>query len=170
MARRIGSVIGAIELAIGAITLLIIFIVVLLQAVQRYLPIEQFAWTGEIAKFSMIWLTFAVLGLLVTKRGHIALEIADALPPVWARIVQVFALVVVAATGVGLTLEAFSLVATQGMIKSPVLRLPMSWVYIPLLIGAASTAIRAAIAALDVAINGPVFPVADADETEVPAS
>lgn len=156
--RRIGRVIGFVEIAFGALTLLGIAILVLTQAAQRYLPFEGFAWTGEIARFSLVWLTFAVIGVLVTTRGHIALEIADALPkPALVRIVQVLSLVIVAAVGVGLTVEAANLVATQGIVKSPVLRIPMSLVYIPVLLGAISTAVRALISAIDIALHGPIL-------------
>lgn len=163
--RRAVTIVTAIELTIGAISLMIILVLVFIQAAQRYLPFEGFAWTGELSRFSLVWLTFSVAGLLVTSRSHIALEIIDAIPNLMiVRIIQVFALVVLAATGVGLTLEAWALVTTQGIIKSPVLRIPMSWVYLPVLLGAASTAIRAAIAAIDVAVHGPVLAEEHADE------
>ncbi|WP_062301333.1 TRAP transporter small permease [Demequina subtropica] len=156
--RRLGGVMAAIELTLGALALLTILVLVFYQALQRYLPIDQIAWTGEISRFSLVWLTFVVAGLLVSTRGHIALEIADAIPhPMVVRAVQVFAMAVVAATGVGLTLEAWALVTTQGIIKSPVLRWPMSWVYLPVLLGAASITVRAAVAAVDVALHGPVL-------------
>jgi TRAP-type C4-dicarboxylate transport system permease small subunit len=168
--RRIAGVVFVVELTIGAIALMLILILVFLQALQRYLPIEGFAWTGEVARFSLVWLTFSAAGLLVTTRGHIALEIVDAIPnQTVVRVIQVFALVVVAATGVGLAIAAWALVDTQGIIKSPVLRLPMSWVYIPVLIGAISTAIRAAVAAVDVALHGPALPAPELDETEATA-
>ncbi len=153
---RVLTALGRIELTLGSLALLAILVLVFLQALQRYLPIDQIAWTGEVARFSLVWLTFSVAGWLVTARGHIALEIADALPsPKAVRAVQTFALLIVAVTGVGLTVEAWALVTTQGIIKSPVLRLPMSWVYVPVLLGAASTAVRAALAAVDIARHGP---------------
>jgi TRAP-type C4-dicarboxylate transport system permease small subunit len=156
--RRIGRLIGFIEIAFGALTVTVIATLVLMQAGQRYLPFEGFAWTGEIARFCLVWLTFAVIGVLVTTRGHIALEIADALPrPGLVRFVQVLSLLIVAAVGVGLTLEAANLVATQGIVKSPVLRIPMSVVYIPVLLGAISTAVRALISAIDIALHGPIL-------------
>ncbi|GLI26594.1 hypothetical protein ARHIZOSPH14_08360 [Agromyces rhizosphaerae] len=168
--RRISRIVFIAELAIGSIALLAILAFVFLQALQRYLPIEGFPWTGELARFSLVWLTFSAAGLLVTSRGHIALEVVDvARNQVLVRVVQVFAMLVVAATGVGLTLEAWALVETQSIIKSPVLRLPMSYVYIPVLIGAASTAIRATIAAIDVAVNGPVITTTESDEQEATA-
>ncbi|MFB2584594.1 TRAP transporter small permease [Herbiconiux liukaitaii] len=156
-----------IELTIGALALMSILVLVFFQAAQRYLPIDSVAWTGEIARFSLIWLTFSAAGLLVTSRGHITLEIVDAIPNrMMVRIIQVFALVVVAATGVGLALEAAALIQTQGLLRSPVLRLQMSWVYLPVLIGAVSTAVRAAVAAIDVAVHGPVFAQTDDDTSE----
>lgn len=165
--RRIGRLIGFIEIAFGALTVVVIAILVLTQAGQRYLPFEGFAWTGEIARFALVWLTFAVIGVLVTTRGHIALEIADALPrPGLVRFVQVLSLLIVAAVGVGLTVEAASLVATQGIVKSPVLRIPMSLVYIPVLLGAISTAVRALLSAVDIALHGPVLRDDEAAETE----
>ena len=165
--RRVVRVVTVVELTIGALALLAILALVFFQAVQRYLPIESLAWTGEIARFSLIWLTFSAAGLLVTSRGHIALEIVDAIPnQMTVRVIQTFALVVVAATGVGLALEAAALVSTQGMLRSPVLRLPMSWVYVPVLIGAISTAVRATVAALDTALHGPSFTQTDDDTNE----
>ncbi|WP_159450098.1 TRAP transporter small permease [Demequina sp. NBRC 110056] len=160
-------VLGFLELGIGALSLLTILVLVFFQALQRYLPIDQIAWTGEIARFSLVWLTFAVMGWLVTARGHIALEVVDTLPwPSVVRAAQTLALVVVAATGVGLALEAWALVETQSIIKSPVLRMPMSWVYIPVLFGAAMTVVRALLAAYEVARYGPPPP----PEAEQPVS
>lgn len=166
--RRLLTVLGVIELTLGSLSLVAILVLVFHQALQRYLPIDQIAWTGEVARFSLVWLTFSVAGWLVTARGHIALEIVDTIPrPQLVRAVQVFALVIVAATGAGLTIEAWALVTTQGIIKSPVLRLPMSWVYVPVLFGAASTTVRAALAAWDVARHGPWIDPSEVDaETE----
>ncbi len=165
--RRILAAATAVELAIGGISLVTIFVFVLLQAIQRYSPLERIAWTGELSRFALVWLTFSAIGVLVTRRGHIALEVVDTLRnPILVRIVQVFALAVVTATGVGLAIEAAALIATQGILRSPVLRLPMSWVYVLVLLGAVSLTLRSAVAAIDVALHGPVLrqPEAAGDE------
>lgn len=163
--QRLARIVTRIEIGIGAAALLTVLIMVFLQALQRYLPGEDIAWTGELARFSLIWVTFAAAGVLVTTNGHIALEIVDAAPNRdLIRWVQVFALVIVAATGAGLVVEALALIDTQGIIKSPVLRVPMSVVYIPVLIGVLSTTIRALVTAFLVAKNGPMLPEYDADE------
>ncbi|MGL3149039.1 TRAP transporter small permease [Microbacterium sp. A82] len=166
--RRIVRVITGIELAIGALAVMVILVLVFYQALQRYLPVESIAWTGELARFALLWATFAAMGILVTSHGHIALELVDSLRnPMTVRIIQVFSLIVVAATGFGLSMEAWALIETQGIVKSPVLRVPMSWVYIPVLIGTVSTTIRALFAAADIAMHGPVAADVEEDQPEV---
>jgi TRAP-type C4-dicarboxylate transport system permease small subunit len=166
--RRVARIITVIELTIGAVAVLMILVLVFYQALQRYLPFESLAWTGELARFALLWATFSAMGLLVTSRGHIALELADSIRnPMVVRIIQVFALLVVAAAGIGLSLEAWALISTQGIVKSPVLRVPMSWVYVPVLIGTVSTTIRALLSAADVALHGPKAADIEEDQVEV---
>ena len=61
--------------------------------------------------------------------------------------------VVVAAVGVGLTAEAWSLIETQAILKSPAMRMPMSWLYAISLIGFVSTILRASVAAVQYAVR-----------------
>lgn len=166
--RRIGRAIGFVELTFGVITLLVILALVFLQAAQRYLPIDQIAWTGEISRFALTWLTFSAAGLLVTSRGHIALELVDTMRhPAVVRVVHVISYAILVAIGVGLSIAAWKLVDSQGIMKSPVLRLPMSLVYVPVLIGTVSLTVRAVLTGIDTAINGPVLNDFDEDEVAV---
>jgi TRAP-type C4-dicarboxylate transport system permease small subunit len=152
-------VVTAIEVAIGAVALLLIFFLVLIQAGQRYLPIDGWSWTGELARFSLVWLTFVVAGVLVTSDSHISIEMIDMVrSPLIRRVVRVISCLVVAAIGVGLTAEAWSLTLDQGVLKSPAMRMPMSWLYGISLIGFVSTTIRAVVAAVVFAVVGPPEP------------
>lgn len=163
--RSATRVIGIIELTFGSLALLVILVLVFLQALQRYLPFEHLAWTGELARFSLVWLTFSALGVLVTSRGHISLEILDSLKNQTAlKIVHVVSAILLAAVGAGLSVAAWNLVVSQGIITSPVLRLPMSLFYVPVLIGLASLTIRAIVLAIDVAISGPVLTEVEDDD------
>jgi TRAP-type C4-dicarboxylate transport system permease small subunit len=139
----------AVELALGVAALLLIFSLVLLQAAQRYLPIDGFSWTGELARFSLVWLTFVVAGVLVSTDSHIAIEMVDMVrsEPV-RRVVRVISCLIVAAVGVGLTGEAVSLVEAQGVVKSPAMGMPMSWLYGISMIGFVSTTVRAVVYAV----------------------
>ncbi len=159
------KVVTGIELAIGVGALLLIFFLVLLQAAQRYLPIDGYPWTGELARFSLVWLTFVVAGVLVSSDSHISIEMIDTVrSPLLRRVVRVISCLIVAAVGVALTAEAWELVQTQGILKSPALRMPMSWLYGISMIGFVSTAVRATIAALQYALVG----VPEPDEDELP--
>ena len=151
------------ELAVGVVAVLLIFFLVLVQAGQRYLPFEGWSWTGELARFSLVWLTFAVAGVLVTSDSHIAIELVDGIRnPLVVRVVRVVACLVVALIGAGLAVEAWVLVFDHPPIKSPAMRMPMSWLYVPLLFGFASTTVRALVAALTFAVVG--VPERDDDE------
>jgi TRAP-type transport system small permease protein len=152
---RVVKAVTAVELALGAIALLLIFFLVLLQAAQRYLPIDGWSWTGELARFSLVWLTFVVAGVLVTLDSHIAIEMVDSVrSPAVRTAVRVFSCLVVAAVGVGLCAEAWNLITTQGVLKSPAMRMPMSWLYAVSLIGFVSVVVRALVAAVTYAVLG----------------
>lgn len=154
LARTV-RVVTAIEIAIGAAAILLILALVLVQAGQRYLPIDGWPWTGELARFALVWLTFVVAGVLVTSDSHIAIEMVDGLGgPMLRRVVRVLSCLVVAAVGYGLTVEALELVDTQGVLKSPAMGMPMSWLYGISLIGFVSTTVRALVAAVQYAVLG----------------
>ena len=50
------------------------------QAAQRYLPIDGWPWSGELARFCLVWLTFVLAGVLVTTDSHISIEMIDLVP------------------------------------------------------------------------------------------
>lgn len=148
-------VITGIEIGLAAVVTVLMFALVLLQAVQRYLPIEGFTWTGELARFCLVWLAFVLTGVLVTTDGHIALEMVDLIKnETVLRVIRVFAAATVAVIGAGFAVEAWDLITSSGPLRSPSLRLPMSWFYVLPFIGFLSTAIRAALAAVDIAVHG----------------
>lgn len=160
--RQTGRVLTAIELTLGIVALVLIFGLVLLQAAQRYLPIDGWPWTGELARFCLVWLTFVVAGVLVTTDSHISLEMIDLVPgALLRRLVRVVSCLIVALIGVGLCAEAWELIQTQGIIKSPAMRMPMSWLYAISLIGFVSVVIRSSIAAIDYAVHGVPEPTYD---------
>lgn len=145
----------AIEIGLAATATVVMFLCVLLQAAQRYLPFDGFTWTGELARFCLVWLTFVVAGVLVTMDGHISLEVVDLVKnPLVLRFVRVFASLVVAVVGAGFAVEAYDLMVSTGRLRSPSLRLPMSWFYALPLLGFVSTTIRAAVAAVRFAVRG----------------
>ena len=141
----------------------------LLQAAQRYLPIDGWPWTGELARFALVWLTFLVAGVLVTTDSHISIEMIDSVPSeLVRRVVRVISCLIVAAIGVSLCAEAWELAHSQGILKSPALGMPMSWLYAVSLIGFVSVVVRALVAALTYAVLGVPEP-SYADHVELAA-
>lgn len=152
---RTTRVITAFELALGVVALLLIFGLVLVQAGQRYLPIDGWQWTGELARFSLVWLTFVVAGVLVTMDSHIAIEMIDGFgSPAVRRVVRVVSCLIVAVIGIGLVGEAWELIQTQDVIKSPAMGMPMSWLYAISMVGFVSIVVRALVAAVRYAVLG----------------
>ncbi len=166
---RVVRVVTGFELALGVANLLLILGLVLLQAGQRYLPIDGWPWTGELARFALVWLTFVVAGVLVTSDSHISIEMIDSVPSErLRRVVRVVSCLIVAAIGVSLCAEAWELIHTQDVLKSPALRMPMSWLYAVSLIGFVSVVVRALVAAVRYAVLGVPGP-SYADHVELAA-
>jgi len=67
---------GIAEQTISIVLLLVILALVLMQIVQRFLP-SGFAWTGEMARFAMVWITFVMSGYLLGQDAHIAIKVVD---------------------------------------------------------------------------------------------
>jgi TRAP-type transport system small permease protein len=154
-AARTVRTLTAIEIGIGAVALLLIFFLVVVQALQRYLPFDGWPWTGELARFCLVWLTFVVAGVLVSTDSHISIEMIDVVrSPLVRRVVRVISCLTVAAVGLALTVTAWELTLDQGILKSPAMRMPMSWLYGISLIGFVSTTIRAGVAAVRFAVLG----------------
>ena len=116
----IGRVLTAIELTIAVAALLLIFGLVLLQAGQRYLPIDGWPWTGELARFCLVWLTFVTAGVLVTKDSHISIEMIDMVRgDLLRRVVRVVSCLIVAAHRRRPLPRGRGADQTPGILKSP---------------------------------------------------
>ena len=74
--------------------------------------------------------------------------------PAWLRRVARVLTAVELTIGVALCAEAWELVQTQDMLKSPAMRMPMSWLYGVSMIGFVSVVVRSLIAAVDYAVHG----------------
>jgi TRAP-type C4-dicarboxylate transport system permease small subunit len=152
---RVISLITRLEIAAGAVALVVLFLLVFTQAAQRYLPVDGWSWTGELARFCLVWLTFTVAGVLVTTDSHISLQLVDTLrKPAVVRAVRAVACLIVALVGLGFAAEAWALIGAQGPLKSPSMRMPLAWLYVLPLLGFLSTAVRGAVAAVDIALHG----------------
>ncbi|MGA9597597.1 MAG: TRAP transporter small permease [Acidimicrobiia bacterium] len=75
--RRIFHGIGVIEQALGSLLLLVILFLVLTQVAQRYIP-GRWLWSGEVARYALVWGTFLMAGYLMANHPyHIAIHVVD---------------------------------------------------------------------------------------------
>lgn len=137
---------GQIEILIGSLALVTLFVMVLIQAAQRYTPWTGLPFTGELARFCLVWLSFSVMGVLLTRDEHIILRLIDMVPHRLVLTgVHIFALVVIGVVGVGGFLEGLNLMDTMSRLSSPAMQMPMSWLYAIPMAGFASLTLRSLI-------------------------
>lgn len=146
---RVRKVLRAVELVegtVGALLLLAILVLVMAQVIVRFAPLDGWVWTGELARFSLVWLSFLMAGYLLGRDQHISLNFIDhLLPELGRRVVSMVANLVVAAVCAGFVYEGIGLVEARSGIRSSAAGIPMSLVYAIPTIGFALTAVRALI-------------------------
>ncbi|MDJ0331425.1 TRAP transporter small permease [Planococcus sp. S3-L1] len=104
--------------------------VVFLQVIFRFILNSPLAWTEELARYSLIWLTFLGASYAMSSKAHIGMEFFVKLFAVTVR--KVFYTIATFASLLFFLLmvvEGYDL-AMQGMSQtSPVLRIPMGMIY-----------------------------------------
>jgi TRAP-type C4-dicarboxylate transport system permease small subunit len=79
--KRVDSAIIALTSWIVAYLTLQMTLVVLLGVFTRYILNDSLAWTDELARYSMVWLTWLGGGIAIRRGAHIAVEfVKDAIP------------------------------------------------------------------------------------------
>jgi len=140
--RSIMHGVGVIEQAVASVLLVMILVLVLAQVLSRYVP-GTWVWTGEVARLSLVWTTFAIAGYLAAYDRHIAIHVVD-----WAlrgrplAAVQLFASVAVLVTCVLMMYAVYQLVATDVGGETPAAELPLRFVNAVPFIGFALVALR----------------------------
>ncbi|MEV6304546.1 TRAP transporter small permease subunit [Actinoplanes sp. NPDC051861] len=137
---------GSIELWIAVVALTVIFLSVLWQVISRYVPALNWQGVGELAGYSLIVLTFIMVGYLIGNNGHITIQIIDYL--VKGRAFTVVKAISAACTAVicaALAWEAYNLIVVYAGRHTAALGIPLWILYAVPLIGFTSGAIRAVV-------------------------
>lgn len=146
---RLGRVLRAVEIvegAIGALLVLGILFLVIVQVTVRFSALGGWAWTGELARFGLVWLTFVLAGYLLGRDQHISFDIVDhVLPERALRVVKGLSYLIVAAICGAFVYEGVGLIDAQSFIRSSAAQIPMSFVYLIPTVGFALTGVRALI-------------------------
>lgn len=142
--RTVFRVLSVLEQVLGSLLLVLVLVLVLAQVAIRYLP-GSAAWTGELARLSMVWATFLMAGYLVAyPPHHIAIQVVDFVAKGrWLAGVKLFVNVVILSTCLALIHGSYTLVTTAVDQVTPAGNLSMRFVNSIPLVGVVLVAARA---------------------------
>lgn len=120
-----------------ASTLLVITLgLVLTQVISRYVFDAPLSWTEELARFSLIWLTFVSAGFVMARRLHVTVDLVAAkLNKRGAVVMDSFAMLVVLAVSASMTVAGVGFAVAASRLNAPASQLPMSVVYAAAAVG-----------------------------------
>jgi TRAP-type C4-dicarboxylate transport system permease small subunit len=137
---------AAAELAIACLAVVLIFVSVLWQVVSRYVPALNWPGVSELGNYSLIVLTFIMVGYLIGNNGHITIQIIDYIAK--GRAMVVVKVVSATCTAVICTLlvwEAIELIRAYPNRRTAALEIPIWILYAVPLLGFVSGAVRAVV-------------------------
>lgn len=127
---RVRDIVIRLEEAVSVVFLLSVLVLVFGQVIARFVFGSPFFWTGELARYSYIWLTF-VGAVAVTARGmHITVSIGDKVLGRLGRFVlAVLANVIVIVACCIVLFGGFGWMLDNAEVRSAALQLPLGFLY-----------------------------------------
>lgn len=114
----------------------------------RYFTNASLPWADEVARYTMIWLTFLGAGLALRQGAHVAItNLQDALPGPAQRTLRLLLLLAMLAFFAFMIRVGIDYMGRSGFQRSAALRLPMAWVYAAMPVGFALLAVHLALIA-----------------------
>ncbi|EGL81747.1 Tripartite ATP-independent periplasmic transporter DctQ component [Caldalkalibacillus thermarum TA2.A1] len=110
--------------------LAVLIVVVMLQVIFRFVIHQPLAWTEELARYCLVWLTFLGAAYAMSARAHVGVEFLINLVPLGVRkgmvllaalVSLIFFLIIIG--------QGYELMQRSMTQLTPVLRLPMGIVY-----------------------------------------
>ena len=110
--------------------------IVFLQFFTRYILNDSLAWTEEIARYGLIWITFLGAGIVVRRKLHIGVEVLLHFLPALPARVLLAGIDIITTVFLGL-LAYFSVIILERMQiqRMTIIDLPMSVVYAGVAVG-----------------------------------
>jgi TRAP-type C4-dicarboxylate transport system permease small subunit len=121
---------------LSVLTLSGMTLLIFIQVIFRYVFNSPLAWTEELARFLFIWMTFTA-GVTAARRGqHIGVElIVNMLPSMGRKTIRLFAHLVSTVFFSIISYYCVSLWDKLSSQRSPALMIPMSYVYLGIILG-----------------------------------
>lgn len=113
------------------VIMVILIFAVFFQVLFRFVFNQPLAWTEELARYSLIWITFLGASYAMSLKAHIGLSILVEKSPI---ILQRFLIAVAGLVSIGffwiMIQQGFNLASRSMTQLLPVLRLPMGYIYL----------------------------------------
>ncbi|HLS45102.1 MAG TPA: TRAP transporter small permease [Ornithinicoccus sp.] len=144
MPRRLVRGLDLVEQSVGAVCLSLILVLVSVQVVQRLAGGGSWVWTGEIAKYAMVWLTFILAAHLLRTNGHLGMDVIEQwLTPRGERVMTRLTDILIALACWGLVWAGWGLLTAPFLGSSPAAGVPLVLVYAGPVAGLVLTALTA---------------------------
>lgn len=128
--RTLVRALDRLEQAVGAFCLGLILVLVMIQVIQRVTSGSSWVWTGEIAKYAMVWMTFILAAHLLRTGKHLQMDVIDQwLTPRGEQIMSRVTDVLIALAGWGLAWAGWGLLNAPFLGSSPAAGIPLLVVY-----------------------------------------
>lgn len=137
---------STVEITLAALLFLVLFIGVIWQVLGRYFPAMNWPGAGEIARYSLMGITFIMVGYLIAKNGQITVAVIDNIVgPRWAATVRFISSGLLAIICLWLTWEAWALFSDGFRRSTAVLQIPFGYLFLLPLVGFVSGTLMAVV-------------------------
>jgi len=115
---------------VGQLLFVVMFGAFLLQIFSRYLLPDPLPWTDEVSLIAFLWLVFWAGGLMLRDSDQVRFDIvAKALPPGGQRLCAILGHLLIAGLFGAALPTILDYIAFLWREKTPVLLIPLDWVY-----------------------------------------
>lgn len=108
----------------------VMVVVVFMQVIFRFVIHQPLAWTEELGRYLLVWTTFLGAGYGMSVKAHPSIEVLfDKVGPGLKKVFTVLTTILVIFFFWQVIINSFEFISRSLTQTSPVLRLPMGWVY-----------------------------------------
>ena len=166
MLRALAAGLDRAAAIVACVLVVALLVCVALGVVSRALG-EPFIWTDELSRFLMVWLAVFGWVLATRKRIHIRIRFfQDRLPSHLHRFVEVALQAAMTLFGALIAIYGTGLIGKNYDLEATSLPISMAWMYAPMALGGAITALQGAIELAEALRSRRGSPPGDAAATE----
>lgn len=135
-ALRLAGWLSRVTEGIGALLILAIVVINLLQVFFRYVLNDPLGWTEEAMRYSVVWATFIVAGAVLFAGEQLSIDmLGHLLPPKLKRIRSILVLLLISVFCLILVVYGWPLSLRNMKQVSPVAQIPMIIPYVSVVVG-----------------------------------